>query len=161
VIPDDVRITYAQIVDFLTDTFEPKQLIAYIDAQRNKPLGTKVLRLDLPNGVSGCALGLADADIIGIRKDIKADVYWYMFGHEASHFLLKHVPLLSAGTNTATFKEFMRSRDIRYAMLRDRVNHKRDPREKSAEKLGQMIEDCIERYNLSIPEAYSVYFSLE
>lgn len=157
----DVHDAYQLITDFLTDTFSPDQLLAFIGSQRNKAHGVQVLRLNLPPGTTGCAIGLRDADVIGIRKDVTADLYWFMFGHEASHFLLKHVPSLSAGDNTASLAEFLRSTDIQHALFRDRTISKHDPKEMSAEQLGRHVKKCFDRYRAQLPESLVRYHALK
>lgn len=159
-VPEDVERAFTMTVMDLTDTFSPDQLLTYIGLRRNKALGLMVVNIRLPPGTSGCALGLADADVIAIRAGLEKHRYLQTIGHECGHFLLKHVPRLSAGAETATFHEFLQSNDVRHALLRDRTTNYEQPREHSAEKLGRMLLQCFRRSEQSIPDVMADVFSL-
>lgn len=159
-VPEDVERAFTLLVNDLTDTFSPDQLVAYISLRRNKPLGLQIVHLALPPGTSGCAIGLVDADVIATRSGIEERRYLQTIGHESAHFLLRHIPRLSAGAETARFEEFLQSRNIQHAVLRDRTSNYESPREHHAEMLGRLLLRCFRRYEQVIPDVTADVFNL-
>ncbi len=153
--PADVAAAYRLVTKSLGRAFSFEQLLTYIAARRSKPLGVQVVDVELGPGTTGCAIGLLDADVIGVRKDLDGRRFLPVRLHEGSHFLLKHVPKYSAGAETATFEEFMESPSTQHALLRDRATNYDNPVEDATENLARLLLKCINRYNGGIPDVAS------
>lgn len=151
----DVATAYGLVTNHLGTAFSFEQLLTYIAARRSKPLGVQVVELELGPGLTGCAIGLLDADVIGVRTDLDERRFLAVRLHECAHFLLKHVPKYSAGGATTTFAAFMHAPTLQHARLRDRVTSYDDPAEDAAEHLARRLLKCIHRYNAAIPKVAS------
>jgi hypothetical protein len=148
---DDVKQAYQLVTNHLGKAFSFEQLLTYIDTRRVKPRGLHVVELHLKPGVTGYALGLVDADVIGVRTYLDMRRYLPVRLHEGAHFLLKHVPKISAGAEDTTLHDFMQLPDLRHALLRDRGNSYDQPHERAAEHLARLLLKCINRYNNATP----------
>jgi len=156
--PADVAAAYRLVTQSLGHAFSFEQLLTYIAARRTKALGVQVVEVELGPGTTGCAIGLLDADVIGVRAELDVRRFFPVRLHESSHFLLKHVPKYSAGDETATFDEFMESPTVQHALLRDRATGYNNPIEDATENLARLLLKSINRYNGGIPDVASDIF---
>ncbi len=155
----EVKHAYELVLHHLGTAFPFEQLLTYIDTRRVKPAGLHIVELHLKPGTTGCALGLVDADVIGVRRRLDTRRYLPVRLHEGAHFLLKHVPKVSPGAEDITLNDFIQLPDLRHALLRDRANNYDKPHEHAAETLARLLLKCINRYNDSTPPIASDIYS--
>ncbi len=145
----DVYTAFRLITRHLGATFPLERLLDFIAVCRGKGM-VRVEEQVLPIEKSGYCFAFQDVDLIVIRSGLHADRWLHACLHECAHFLLRHIPRVSAGATTPTFDEFVDSTDLRQAVYRSQVlagDHSTaydTPDEWTAETLATLLLPCIQ-----------------
>jgi hypothetical protein len=144
------------ITQELGTSFSRDKLFWLIERSRGKPL--KFEQCDLPAGYLGYCFALRDADVVCVRAGLAPERSLLVELHEASHFLLRHVPRLSLGPATPSYDEYRKHADsfLRTEALYRSVYDR--PQERAAELLGRALAKAVRKYEqahtLPLPVAY-------
>jgi len=132
------------ITQELGTSFSRDKLFWLIERSRGKPL--KLEQRALPVGYLGCCFALRDVDVVCVRVGLAPERSLFVELHEASHFLLRHVPRLSVGPATPSYDEYRAYADpfIRNKALYRSVYDK--PQERAAELLGRTLAKAVRNY---------------
>ncbi len=145
----EVNQVYQIIGSVLGETFSFKALVNFTSLHRNKVL---VVEQDkMPVALSGYCLALQDVDLVCTRSGMDNILMRAVQLHEISHILLGHMPLLSNGPETPSYKNFLRNRDRHSALYRSGATAYDTPQEYAAEMLATLLLPCIMRDENSIP----------
>ena len=146
-LPLNIQAVLSTTVQFLGETFTLDDLVLHIAGRRGKPL--HILEHPLDAATTGCCLALVDADIIFIRAGLSPSRYLNTSLHECAHFLLHHIPPVTAGAEQWTFETFLE--DVSFQYVRRRTSMYDKPSEDAAESLATLLTLHIANGDMSMP----------
>lgn len=138
-----VHRIFSLITQFLGDAFSVDDIVAFVGQCRGKRV--VIQEQPLPAGSTGYCFAFQDVDLIVVRQGLEDMRHRVACLHECAHFLLRHIPRVSAGPTTTTFTEFVRSGELRQAVYRSPITAYDEQQEHDAETLATLLVRCIER----------------
>ncbi len=141
---EHVQRTFNVVNQTLGRSYSREKLFWLVERSRGKPL--KYEERKLPSGYPGCCFALQDVDVICVRAGLESGRKLWVDFHEASHFLLQHVPRLSFGAETPSYNEYRQHIDqipLDQALCRSVFD---EPPEQAAELLGRSLATVVRRY---------------
>ncbi|MBA3947090.1 MAG: hypothetical protein H0X37_21330 [Herpetosiphonaceae bacterium] len=114
-----------------------------IECARNKPL---LIETDvMPISMTGYIIALQDVDLICTRRGMTVLRTQFVILHELGHMLLGHISRLTKEAPTCTYDEFIKHRNLKYAVHRSYTNMYTSPPERAAETLATALFEKILR----------------
>lgn len=150
----EIERRFNLIKEHLGSTFTLEELLDFIAGCRGKE-DVVLVKQPLPPGQWAYCFAFRDKDLIVVRENLDPLRQLTACLHECSHFLLRHIPRVSAGPTTATFAEFQHHGNLREAVYHAVIaesNMYTDPQEWSAETLATLLADCIKTDDEDIPQ---------
>jgi hypothetical protein len=143
--------TFTLITTYLEDSFSLEDLLQFIAGCRGKE---RVLIEEqvLPTGITGFCFAFQDVDLIVVRQGLDPVRHLAVCLHECAHFLLRHVPRLSAGPTTGTFAEFVEHGQLQHALYRSTSVTWDQVQEQDAEVLATLLMPCVENEMNGVPQ---------
>ena len=143
------------IQKYLGPTFTLTQLLDFIAFCREKD-GVRVEEQSLPIGKWAYCFAFQDVDLIVVREGLEPLRWLQACLHECAHFLLRHIPRVSAGPTTTTFAEFQRGGELCQAVYQalgdDDENLYSRPQEWAAETLATLLLACMSTGENGMPQ---------
>lgn len=139
----DVTHTFRLITKYLGDSFTLDEILQFVEQCRGKEV--VLVEQAMPTGTTGFCFAFRDVDLIVIRQGLDPVRRVAASLHECSHFLLRHIPRVSAGPGTPSFGEFAQSNVQQHAVCRSQETAYDAPQEQAAETLATLLMECVEQ----------------
>lgn len=149
-LPSSIARPFLRLTLELGDTYSLSQLIGYVERWRGKPL--RIEEDQMPPTMTGYSVALKDCDLIATHPRLSASQKRTTLLHEIAHFILGHIPLLSAGPATLPYEAFTERRDrFENVLSRQRIfDSYADLVEQDAETLARLCLQAVLHYERAL-----------
>jgi hypothetical protein len=137
----NVSHVFNLITSYLGESFTLSEITQFVEQCRGKEV--ILVEQALPVGTTGFCFAFKDVDLIVVRQGLDPVRRIAACLHECSHFLLQHIPRVSAGPTTPSFEEFTQSVPLQQVVYRSQETAYDTLQEQTAETLATLLMQCM------------------